>query len=116
MNHQLDQQMRVEVQSLFDDLEVPDAIAERIVAASLEETPSKHGGRALWGAIALVAILLLAIPTFVAVRRAVQPAAGVTTQVSAEGDDGFSLSNREGLLVLRSPSGQVLNVTGARDD
>ena len=116
MNHQRDQRTRVEVQHLFDDLEVPDEIAERVVEASLEEEPSTHGSRPLWGAIVLIAILLLAIPTFIALRRPVQPAAGVTTRISAEGDDGFSLSNREGLLVLRSPNGQILNVTGTRDD
>ena len=114
--NQSDDRTRIEVQSLFDNLEVPDALAERVARASLEEKPSRHGSRALWGAIVLIALLLLAIPTFIALRRPFHSFTDVTTRISVEEDAGFSLSNREGLLVLRSPSGQIVKVTGGSDE
>jgi len=111
-----DEGTRAEARNLFERLEVPDPSVERVIAASLEERPAESSLRARWAVGLLIAIVLLAVPAFFALRPRPQPLAAATTGISNGPDDGFNLSNREGLLVLRSPGGQVLKVTGGRNE
>ena len=110
---------RTAVEDLLCDLDPPDEAVARVVAASLTAESARSPGHRVLGRsllLLLVALALLAIPT-VLLRRSAQEPAGDSRALSepAEGP-GFSLSNREGLLVLRSPTGQYLAVFGGHDE
>ena len=98
--------------------DIPDEVVDRLVRHSLAETKSlreassmKLKGLLLAAALALV----LVVPLAFWLRDSGPPAGAppVSTTLPAE---PFSLSNRDGLLVLRSPSGQFVAVSGEAHD
>ena len=106
-----------ELERLVADLDPPDDTVDRIIRSSLRPGDDARPllGRPLL-AVAALALLLL-VPLVLIYRSAPSPAPEITAGVSTPpNEDAFSLSNREGPLVLRSPSGQYFAVAGGPNE
>ncbi len=107
------------VEDLLCDLDPPDDTVARLVADSLAADlprPRHFTPLARGLLLSLVAVALLLIPAIVLLRSPAPEPAPLRVQTAPAESSGFSLSNREGLLVLRSPTGQYLAVSGGSDE
>ncbi len=100
--------------SFSKHFDIPDEVVDRLVRHSLAETKSlrESSSMKLKGLLLVAALaLVLVVPLAFWLRDSGPPP--VSTTLPAE---SFSLSNRDGLLVLRSPSGQFVAVSGEAHD
>ncbi len=97
---------------------IPDKVVDRLVRHSLAETrilrkasPTRLRGLVL--AVALALVLVVPLAFWLRESGSAPRTPPVSTSLPTE---SFSLSNRDGLLILRSPSGQYVAVSGGADD
>ena len=98
--------------------DIPKKVVDRLVRRSLADTailreasPTKLRALVLAAALALLLVVPLAFWLLGTGRAPRTPPASTTLA-----PEPFSLSNRDGLLVLRSPSGQYVAVSGGAND
>ena len=102
--------------------DIPNEVVDRLIRHSLAETmtlreasPTKLRGLVLAAALAAAVALVLVVPLAFWLRES-GPAPGTPPISTTLPPESFSLSNRDGLLVLRSPSGQYVAVSGGAND
>ena len=91
----------VPLEGLLHEIDVPDATADRVTRASLSSATANRSRIAIpaAAAVALAAVVIWALPSE-------QPRRAAAIELT------YTLSNAEGLLVLRSPDGQWLHMSG----
>ena len=104
------------VPDLSKRFNIPDEVVDRLVRHSLAETTIERAAsplRRLLLAAALALVLVVPVAFWLRDSGSATSTPPVSTTLPPE---AYSLSNRDGLLVLRSPSGQFVAVSGGAND
>ena len=108
---QHDHELKSEPERLLHDVQPPAEMVERVTKAALvqrEDLPSGVPGRRLL--LAFVGLVAVAAPVvWLSTRPQATPAAVARSTPSRA---QYEISNRDGLVVLRSVSGEVLVMAG----